>query len=133
MNENEIFSKCVTILMEITALEEDEIKMDSALIEDLGIESFDLADLNYKLKEVFNINSEYDFLSVEGIVGNPDFIDDENRLKKAGLEEMQKRVHGLEINEEMLKSGVLLADVLNMIKVSDMVNFVKQNQHAESA
>jgi acyl carrier protein len=124
MNENDIFLKSRDILEELTGLDSDEITLTSSLMEDLGIESFDLSDLNFKLKEVFEIKQEFDFLSIEGIVGNPDFLSEDNRLTAKGIEEMKKRIVDLEITNEMEKGGVSLVGILNQVTVQDMVNYI---------
>lgn len=48
MERNDIKTKVIPFLAELTGLEESKITVESSLIEDLEIESFDLVDLNPK-------------------------------------------------------------------------------------
>lgn len=49
-----VFEKVRQILMEQLDLEENQIKMDSSIIEDLGADSLDIVDLVMSLEEEFD-------------------------------------------------------------------------------
>lgn len=123
---------CKDILSELTGIDKSEINSESSLIEELGIESFDLADLNFKIKEVFGLDSDKDFLSVEGIIGNPNFIDEDNRLKPEGVKEFEKRIPGITLPENAGEQGIPIIDILNNVKVKDMFSYVEFNKSNKS-
>ncbi len=52
---NEIYEKVKTILVESLNLNENEVKPESDLINDLGINSLELADLVFRCEDEFDI------------------------------------------------------------------------------
>jgi acyl carrier protein len=55
MIEAEIFAKLRPLIREVTAARDDDIRMDSNLMEDLGAASLDLLDLSFLIEETFGI------------------------------------------------------------------------------
>jgi len=82
MNRQEILEKVKKILIEKLSVNEADIKEDSSLVDDLGVDSLDLVELLMKFEEEFKIEiSEEEsqkILTVKDIV---DFI--ENKTKSA--------------------------------------------------
>jgi acyl carrier protein len=82
MNRQEIFEKVKKILIEKLSVNEADIKEDSSLVDDLGVDSLDLVELLMKFEEEFKIEiSEEEsqkILTVKDIV---DFI--EGKTKSA--------------------------------------------------
>lgn len=122
--EAEVFEKVRDILAEVTGLEKEEISSESRLMQDLGIESFDIVDLNLKIEEVFDIDTENTFLSIESIVGNPKLMDENNSLTRAGVLEMKSKIPSLKVSEEMMKNGIPVLELLNQIMVKDLVSYI---------
>jgi acyl carrier protein len=124
MNEQDVINRSQKILADLTGLDEGEIHLESTLMEDLGIESFDLSDLNFMIKEEFSIEREFDFLSIEGIAGNPDFLSEDNYLTLAGIREMKRRIPGLDISEDVIQEGLSLMGGLSKVNVKNMVDYI---------
>jgi acyl carrier protein len=82
MNRQEIFEKVKRILIEKLSVNEADIKEDSSLVDDLGVDSLDLVELLMKFEEEFKVEiSEEEsqkILTVKDIV---DFI--EGKTKSA--------------------------------------------------
>jgi acyl carrier protein len=82
MNRQEIFEKVKKILIEKLSVNEADIKEDSSLVDDLGVDSLDLVELLMKFEEEFKVEiSEEEsqkILTVKDIV---DFI--EGKTKSA--------------------------------------------------
>jgi acyl carrier protein len=55
MTEQEVFEKLLPLIREVTAVREEEIRMESNLMEDLGAASLDLLDLSFLIEETFGI------------------------------------------------------------------------------
>jgi len=55
MTEPEVFEKLLPLIHEVTAAREEEIRMESNLMEDLGAASLDLLDLSFLIEETFGI------------------------------------------------------------------------------
>ena len=55
MTEQEIFERLIPLIREVTGVREDQIKMESGLMQDLGAESVDLLDFSFLIEETFDI------------------------------------------------------------------------------
>jgi len=124
MDREYVYKKSCEILADLTGLDIEEITSDSTLMEDLGIESFDLSDLNFKLKEIFKLKREYGFLSIEGIAGNQEMLTEDNRLTEKGMEEIEKRMPGYKISDSVQADGAFLMEVLTGITVDNLVEYL---------
>jgi acyl carrier protein len=80
MNRQEIFDKVKKILIEKLSVNEADIKEDSSLVDDLGVDSLDLVELLMKFEEEFKVEiSEEEsqkILTVKDIV---DFIEEKTK------------------------------------------------------
>jgi len=80
MNRQEILEKVKKILIEKLSVNEADIKEDSSLVDDLGVDSLDLVELLMKFEEEFKIEiSEEEsqkILTVKDIV---DFIEEKTK------------------------------------------------------
>ncbi|MCX7871049.1 MAG: acyl carrier protein [bacterium] len=80
MSKQEIFEKVKKILVEKLSVNENDIKEDSSLVDDLGVDSLDLVELLMKFEEEFKIEiSEEEsqkILTVKDIV---DFIEEKTK------------------------------------------------------
>ncbi len=84
MSKQEIFEKVKKILVEKLSVNETDIKEDSSLVDDLGVDSLDLVELLMKFEEEFKIEiSEEEsqkILTVKDIV---DFIEEKTKSTAA--------------------------------------------------
>ena len=55
MERDEIFGKVHRILTDYLRLEEDEVKPDSHIVDDIGADSLALVELGFKFSEAFGI------------------------------------------------------------------------------
>ena len=55
MTERQVFEKLRPLICEVTAVREEEIRMESGLMEDLGAASLDLLDLTFLIEETFGV------------------------------------------------------------------------------
>ncbi len=80
MSKQEIFEKVKKILVEKLSVNEADIKEDSSLVDDLGVDSLDLVELLMKFEEEFKIEiSEEEsqkILTVKDIV---DFVEEKTK------------------------------------------------------
>ena len=52
-SEQEIFEQVREVLVDALAVDEDEVSMESTLVDDLGAESIDLLDIVFQLEKKF--------------------------------------------------------------------------------
>ncbi len=55
MNEKEIFERIQKLISELLACEKSSIKLNTNLVQELGMDSLDLLDILYRIKLEFNI------------------------------------------------------------------------------
>lgn len=77
MPRQEIFEKVKKILIEKLSVNESDIKEDSSLVDDLGVDSLDLVELLMKFEEEFKIEiSEEETQKILTIKDIVDFIEE---------------------------------------------------------
>jgi acyl carrier protein len=91
MTELEIFERLRPLIREVTAVREEEIRMDSNLMEDLGAASLDLLDLSFLIEEAFGITlrgNEFQQQIAERLSGAP--YEENGFLTEAALAELRR-------------------------------------------
>ena len=91
MTEQEIFDKLVPLVREVTGARQDQVTMQSGLVEDLGAESLDLLDLMFLIEESFAITieaNEFERQAVAQLDGAP--YEQNGFLTEAALVELRK-------------------------------------------
>ncbi|MGC8815231.1 MAG: acyl carrier protein [bacterium] len=80
MSRQEIFEKVKKILIEKLSVNESDIKEDSSLVDDLGVDSLDLVELLMKFEEEFKIEiSEEESQKILTIKDILDFIEEKSK------------------------------------------------------
>jgi acyl carrier protein len=91
-NQEEIYSKVSSTLMEALNVDEEEIRPTSTLQGDLGAESIDFLDIVFRLEREFGIKIPRGELFPESIFqGDPDFVQN-GRVTEKGLAELRARM-----------------------------------------
>ncbi len=122
METEAIFERVRTIIANVIELDEDEIDLDSSLIDDLGMESVDFIDISARIEEEFGIEiAEGELWSFGKIFA------DERRMKEGkittrGAKYLQERFPGGDFQE--VKPGTSLTDILSLIKVKFIVDYL---------
>ena len=72
-----IFEQVKQIIAETMSISEDEITMDSSLIDDLGADSIDAVELSMSIEETFDLDlSDDDVLKFKKVSDIVDFLED---------------------------------------------------------
>jgi acyl carrier protein len=91
-NQEEIYSKVSSTLMEALNVDEEEIRPTSTLQGDLGAESIDFLDIVFRLEREFGIKIPRGELFPESIFqGDPEFVQN-GRVTEKGLAELRARM-----------------------------------------
>ena len=115
------------MIAEVLEIEPDEIQPDASLVDDLGIESVDLLDINYKLEQTFGIEiKDGELWNFTSDLMNEDlFI--EGKITKKGVEALRQRFP--EADCSRFEEGTPLADILSLMTVNTILNYVSEKIH----
>ncbi len=125
MTEQEIFQKLLPLVREITGAREEQIGMDSNLMEDLGAESLDLLDFSFLIEETFGVTieaDEFERQASQRIVGG--VYEHEGLLTHAALEELKKALP--EVPPEKLKPGLKKIELPSVLNVAVFVHLIQR-------
>ncbi len=122
METEAIFERVRTIIANVMELDEDEISLDSSLIDDLGMESVDFIDISARIEEEFNVEIAEGELWSFGKIFADESIMKEGKITSHGVKYLRERFPGGDFQE--VKPGTSLADIISLIKVKFIVNYV---------
>ena len=71
VEREEVFRKLAEIISEVTDVPIEDIHEDASCSEDIGVESFDIMDINFRIEQVFGLDIESDsFWNLKTLVEN---------------------------------------------------------------
>ena len=125
MTEQEIFQKLLPLIREVTGARQEQIKMDSSLMQDLGAESIDLLDFSFLIEENFDITIEADEFEQQATekISNGVYEKD-GLLTEEALEELKKALP--EVPAEKLKPGLKKIELPRVLNVSVFVHLIQR-------
>ena len=118
VSEERVLQELKKSIAQSLRIDEDSIESESSLVEDLGAESLDFLDINYRVEQAFGIRMARHFVieHVEEMFGEGSAIDDSGRLTERGAELLKIRLG----NGGLIKAGLDLEQVTAMITVQSM-------------
>jgi acyl carrier protein len=90
-DKEQIYSKVKECLVEALGVDEEEIKPEATIMDDLGGESIDFLDIVFRLEKAFNIKIPRGELFPEAILSNEAFVKD-GKITKEGLAELKAKI-----------------------------------------
>ena len=131
MTEQQIYEKLIPLIREITGAREDQIKMKSGLVLDLGAESIDLLDLSFLIEETFGIAIEADEFEQQAKERIPGGVyDNDGLLTSEALEELKKALP--EVPAEYLKPGLKKIELPGVLNVAVFVHLIQRKLGKEN-
>ena len=125
MTEQEILEELIPLIREVTGVREDQIKMESGLMQDLGAESVDLLDFSFLVEETFGIRIEADeFEQQAGKRLNNEEYENNGVLTNEALEELRKALP--EVPAEYLRPGLKKIEVPSVLNVAVFVHLIQR-------
>jgi len=123
MTSDGVFDKVKKILADILQMNEEEIFLGSSLFDELGLESVDLLDLNFRLEKEFGIDIAVGELwnFDEEIFKNDIILD--GKLTETGLYEIKKLFPFTDLSD--LKSEMPLYDLYSLVTPKMIRDFVQ--------
>jgi acyl carrier protein len=91
LTHEEIFKKVQDVLVDALGVDEDEVKPDAVIKDDLGAESIDFLDISFRLEKAFGIKIGKDEMMPQGLSNNAEFVQNE-RFTPAGIAELKTRM-----------------------------------------
>lgn len=125
MTEQQIFEKLLPLVREVTGARQEQIKMDSSLMLDLGAESIDLLDFSFLIEEEFDVTIESDEFEsqatnrIDGGVYEKDGL-----LTDEALDELKKALP--EIPAARLKPGLKKIELPSVLNVAVFVHLIQR-------
>jgi acyl carrier protein len=93
ITEEMVFAELKKAIVETLRVDENSIKTESSLINDLGAESLDFLDINYRLEQIFGIKMARHFIleHIEEMFGEGSAIDENGQLTDKAISLLKMR------------------------------------------
>ncbi len=93
VTEQKVFDELKKAIVETLRVDENSIKPENSLIKDLGAESLDFLDINYRLEQTFGIKMARHFVleHIEEMFGEGSAIDENGQLTDKAIELLKIR------------------------------------------
>lgn len=93
ITEEKVFAELKKAIVETLRVDENAIRAESSLINDLGAESLDFLDINYRLEQIFGIKMARHFIleHIEEMFGEGSAIDDNGQLTDKAISLLKMR------------------------------------------
>lgn len=123
ITEQKVFDELKKAVFETLKADEDSIKPGTSLIKDLGAESLDFLDINYRLEQAFGIKMARHFVleHIEEMFGEGSAIDENGQLTEKAIELLKIRFGD---NIPHLKPGMDMDEIPNLITAQSIAKGV---------
>lgn len=91
LSHDEIFNRVASTLEDALNVDRDQITPEATLVGDLGAESIDFLDINFRLEREFGIKIPRTELFPDDVTTNPDYVQD-GKITPQGLAELRERM-----------------------------------------
>ncbi|MBF0499197.1 MAG: acyl carrier protein [Candidatus Riflebacteria bacterium] len=123
MTETEIFEKLRDLIKNVLGIASDKIRMESALVTDLGAESIDLLDLSFLIEDTFGIviePNEFEKDVKKRIPGGA--YEKDGYLTDEAIAELRMALP--EVDQSRLTKGLRKAEIPSLLTVSVFVRLI---------
>lgn len=121
-DNQEIFAKIKTALVEALGVDDDEVTPEATLIGDLGAESIDFLDIVFRLEKAFNIKIPRGELFPEDILTNTEYLKD-GMITPEGVAQLRERMPFA--NLDAFAANPNVKNFANLLTVQDMARYVE--------
>ena len=98
MSREEIYSKVQGVLVDALGVDEEQVKPNARLRQDLGAESIDFLDIVFRLERAFSIKIPRGEMIPENVMTDPQFVQN-GKVTPAGMTELKKRMPYVDLSE----------------------------------
>jgi acyl carrier protein len=123
ISEEKVYDELKKAIVETLRVDESAITPESSLINDLGAESLDFLDINYRLEQAFGMKMARHFVleHIEEMFGEGTAIDEDGCLTEKAIELLKIRFGE---NMSDLKAGMDMDEIPAMVTVQSMAQGV---------
>lgn len=97
MTREEIYDKVREVLVDALGVDDEEVRPEAKLRDDLGAESIDFLDIVFRLEKAFGIKIPRGEMFPEDIFTNPAYVKD-NKVTAEGIVELKKRMPHVDLS-----------------------------------
>jgi acyl carrier protein len=127
-SKEEVFEKVQAALVDALGVDDDEVTEGATLVGDLGAESIDFLDIQFKLEKAFDITIERGELFPEDILTNADFVQD-GKVTAEGLAALKERMPFADLSK--FEANPVVQDFGTLLTVGDMCRYVESKVGVE--
>lgn len=133
MTRDEIYDKVKDVLEEALGVDDDEISPEASLTADLGAESIDVLDIQFRLEKTFSTPQKpfkvaQGELFPENLLENPDWVQN-GRFTDAGMSMLRERMPHVDFTK--FDTTRQVEQVAEQITVESLVDFVERKMARE--
>jgi acyl carrier protein len=123
MTREEIYDKVKTVLVNALGVDDDEIKPDAVLRDDLGAESIDYLDIQFQLEKAFGIKISKGEMFNPELANDPNFVQNGN-ITPQGIAELKQRMPFADVSP--IERDPKLDNMAKLFTVDMITNFVQE-------
>jgi len=98
MSREEIYSRVQGVLVDALGVDEEQVKPNARLRQDLGAESIDFLDIVFRLERAFGIKIPRGEMIPENVMTDPNYVQN-GKVTPAGMVELKKRMPYVDLTE----------------------------------
>jgi acyl carrier protein len=129
-----IYGKVKEILVDALSVDEEDINLKSRLQADLGAESIDFLDINFRLEREFNVKIRQDELFPANVFAGDDSYVQDGKITSEGVDKLQAAApHAIfrDVNGNLTFDGTVRG-VADVFTVRSLVNFINKKVKEKS-
>jgi acyl carrier protein len=120
-SREEIYSKVTTVLVDALGVDETEIRPDAVIRDDLGAESIDFLDIQFRLEKAFGIKIPKGDMFPENLETDERFVQN-GKVTPAGITELKKRMPKSDFTQ--FEKDPELEKMSRLFTVDAIVNYI---------
>lgn len=112
-------------VVEALALDDDEVTLESTLMDDLGAESIDLLDILFRIEKATGVKIQASDLGdyIQGGISDEEFSDDEQIISEVGAAQLHKVMP--QIDPAAVAGSMPADEVMTLFTVANLVTMVE--------
>jgi len=123
MSRDEIYSKVQGVLVDALGVDEEEVKPDAVIRDDLGAESIDFLDIMFRLEKAFGIKIPKGEMMPENLANDPNVVQ-KGVVTPAGISMLKEKMPHSDFSD--FEKDPKLDNMSKLFTVNAIVNYVQQ-------